>query len=143
MCHAVGLPLILEPIVWSAPGEELGSARLAELVVAMTESLAPLAPGLLKLQYPGSRSACDEVHAACGGHPWVLLGGGAPLAELEVQLADACAAGAIGCIVGRSLFDGALDADVDRRRTWLSDVAVPALTRLSDIAAANVVRPRA
>lgn len=137
MSHAVGLPLILEPIVWSAPGDQLDPARLAELVVDAARSLAPLAPGLLKLQYPGSRTACDAVHAACGGHPWVLLGGGAPLARLERQLADACAAGAIGCIVGRSLFDGALDADADRRRAWLREVARPALGRLSGIVAAH------
>lgn len=138
MCHSAGLPLILEPVVWHAPGDVLAPERLAELVVATATSLAPLAPGLLKLQYPGSRAACDEVHAACGGHPWVLLGGGAELAQLEEQLADACAAGAIGCIVGRSLFDGALDPDPERRRAWLRDVARPALERLGAIAAEHV-----
>lgn len=141
VCHAAGLPLILEPIVWSAPGEELEPARLTELVVESARSLAPLAPGLLKLQYPGSREACDELHAACGGHPWVLLGGGAPLTELERQLKDACRAGAVGCIVGRSLFDGALDADSARRRAWLLKVARPALRRLHAVATACVQRP--
>ncbi len=142
MCHAVGLPLILEPIVWSAPEELLAPERVAELVVETAQSLAQLQPGLLKLQYPGSRAACDAVHAACGGHPWVLLGGGAPLVDLEGQVADACAAGAMGCIVGRSLFDGALDADPDRRRAWLRDVARPALGRLVAAAASVSRNPR-
>ena len=134
-CHVASLPLILEPIVWSAPGEAIDGDRLAELVVEAAHVLAPLEPGLLKLQYPGSREACDAVHAACGGHPWVLLGGGAPLAQLEQRVADACAAGAVGCIVGRSLFDGALDADAVRRGAWLRDVARPALQRLASSAA--------
>ncbi len=133
-CHAAGIPLILEPIVWTAPGEDLPTARFAELVVEAAHQLAPLQPGLLKLQHPGSRGACDDVHAACGGHPWVLLGGGAELALLERHVADACSAGAVGFIVGRSLFDGALDTDRDRRVTHLRNVARPALDRLADIA---------
>lgn len=144
MCHAEGLPLILEPIVWRAPGEERGGAdelsdeRFAELVVAAARELAPLQPGLLKLQYPGSRDACVELHAACGGHPWVLLGGGAPLADLERHVADACDAGALGCIVGRSLFDGALVTDPAVRAAYLSDVARPALRRLARIVREHV-----
>lgn len=127
--------------VAAAPDESLAAERLGELVVEAAELLASLQPGLLKLQYPGSREACERLHAACGGHPWVLLGGGAPLADLEGQLIDACAAGASGCIVGRSLFDGALDEDADRRRAWLEGVARPALERLARIVAAPSRRP--
>jgi tagatose 1,6-diphosphate aldolase len=142
LCRSVGLPLILEPIVWQAPDEHLSQARLAELVVETTLRLAPLEPGLLKLQYPGSLEACHALHAACGGHPWVLLGGGEPVDELVQHVADACAAGAIGCIVGRSLWAGALDTSVERRRGYLDAISRPALARLAEAIDPARDRPR-
>jgi tagatose-1,6-bisphosphate aldolase len=61
----------------------------------------------------------------------VLLGGGEPIDVLERQVAEARAAGALGCIVGRSLWAGALDTNRDRRRGYLEQVAAPALERLA------------
>jgi tagatose-1,6-bisphosphate aldolase len=133
-CRDAGLPLILEPIVFEAPDEQLEPERLAELVVAAARMLAPLEPGVLKLQHPGSADACHALHDACAGHPWLLLGGGARIDTLERQVAEARAAGAIGVIAGRTLFAGALTTDRDARRDWLRDVARPALQRLATAA---------
>jgi tagatose-1,6-bisphosphate aldolase len=129
-CHRDDLPLILEPIVWEYPDDVLEPARRAELIVETAARLAPLHPGILKLQYPGSAGTCAALHEACAGHPWLLLGGGAPIGELERQVAEARAAGAQGVIAGRTLFAGALTPDRQERLAWLREHARPALDRL-------------
>lgn len=129
-CHEFDLPLILEPIVWEAPGEALDPELRSELIVDTAAGLAPLHPGILKLQYPGSPRACHVLHEACAGHPWLLLGGGAPIDELVRQVAEARAAGAQGVIAGRTLFAGALTTDREARRAWLRSEGHPALERL-------------
>ncbi len=53
-CRAAGTVLVLEPIVYTRPGEELAGERFGELVVEGARRLAALDPGLLKLQHPGS-----------------------------------------------------------------------------------------
>lgn len=135
-CHGAGLPLVLEPIVWAMPGEQLDDERRAELVVEAAHLLSPLRPGLLKLQYPGSASACASLHEACDEHPWVLLGGGCPIDQLVVQVREACRAGARGFIVGRSLFAPALTRDVAARRAALHGEARPSFARLAAAARA-------
>jgi tagatose 1,6-diphosphate aldolase len=130
-CHAAGIALVLEPIVYPRAGEELDGGRFAELVVRTAERLRELGPDILKLQYPGDAGACAAVDRACGPSvPWVLLGGGADAATLEGQIADACAAGASGFIVGRTLFDAALVADDAASEAELRDRSRPLLERL-------------
>ena len=137
-CRSAGVALILEPIVYRRPGEELGEARYTDLVVRTAASLAPLGPDLLKMQYPGSENACVELDEACGTDvPWVLLGGGADAEILERQIEQACTAGASGFIVGRSLFDRALVADPRESERVLREQSLPMLERLARIARQN------
>jgi tagatose 1,6-diphosphate aldolase len=131
-CRAASVALVLEPIVYGEPEE------FAELVVAAAARLAPLGPDVLKLQYPGSLAGCRAVDDACGSEvPWVLLGGGAEPDVLEVQVADACAAGASGFVVGRTLWDSALVADERESVETLQAVSVPLLERLAALARAT------
>ncbi len=134
-CEDAGVVLMLEPIVYPIAGEPLGTAEREDLVVAGAERLAGIGDALLKLQYPGSRSGCRRLTEALGPIPWVLLGGGAPSDELERQVAEACAAGARGFVVGRSLWSDAVMQDPAGQERALADGAVPRLERL--IAAAR------
>ncbi len=137
-CRKAGVALILEPIVYRRDGEELGEARYAELVVRTAAALAALGPDLLKLQYPGSRTACVQLNDACGSDvPWVLLGGGAEADVLERQIETACTAGASGFIVGRSLFDRALVADPRESERVLREQSLSILERLARAARQN------
>jgi tagatose 1,6-diphosphate aldolase len=130
-CRAASVALILEPIVYGSPEPE----RFEELVVAGAERLAGLGPDVLKLQYPGSPDGCRALDRACGPRvPWVLLGGGADSDVLETQIADACAAGASGFVVGRTLWDNALLADEVASRAALEEGSVPLLERLAALA---------
>jgi tagatose-1,6-bisphosphate aldolase len=134
-CRRAGVALVLEPIVYALPGEDLAGERFAELVIETATRLAGLSPEILKLQYPGSRAACGEVDRACGpAVPWVLLGGGADAGVLEQQIADACGSGASGFIVGRTLFDPGLVVDPAASEAALREVSVPLLERLGAVA---------
>ena len=60
-CHEEGLPLILEPIVYTLPEEtrEAFAAAFPSLVVAAAKRLQPLEPDVLKVQFPRDDSG-DE-----------------------------------------------------------------------------------
>jgi tagatose 1,6-diphosphate aldolase len=137
-CQAAGVALVLEPIVYARDGEQLAEELFAELVIETASRLAPLGPEILKLQYPGSRTACEALDKACGrAVPWVLLGGGADTDDLARQIADACAAGASGFIAGRTLFDPALVADVADSEAALRERSLPMLARFAALARAH------
>ena len=107
-CHAEGLPLILEPILYALPGEtpEQFAAAFPALIVALAERLQPLGPDVLKVQFPrddrGDEAEwCKQLDAACGATPWVLLGGGGAPEVFTRDLRIACRSGASGFIAGR------------------------------------------
>jgi tagatose-1,6-bisphosphate aldolase len=134
-CRAEGTVLVLEPIVYTRAGEVHAPERYAELVVEGARRLAAIDPGLLKVQYPGSAAACAALDEACGrATPWVLLGGGASEEVLVEQVEQACAAGASGFIVGRTLWSDALVPDEGERERILAERPGPRLARLAAIA---------
>ncbi|MDX6560819.1 MAG: tagatose 1,6-diphosphate aldolase [Gaiellales bacterium] len=139
-CHAEGLPLILEPIVYALPDEqpEAFAAAFPALVVAAATRLQALGPDILKVQFPrderGDESEwCAQLDAACGPTPWVLLGGGGAPEVFTRDLRIACRAGASGFIAGRTLWTGVIGDD-DETETWLRRVGVPLLHSLREIA---------
>jgi tagatose 1,6-diphosphate aldolase len=139
-CHAEGLPLILEPIVYTLPDEtpDAFAAAFPSLVVASAQRLQALAPDILKVQFPrddrGDEAAwCKQLDAVCGPTPWVLLGGGGAAEVFARDLRIACAAGASGFIAGRTLWTGVIGSD-DDAETWLRRVGVPLLRSLREIA---------
>ncbi len=139
-CHAEGLPLILEPIVYALPEEapEAFAAAFPALVVAAATRLQALGPDILKVQFPrddrGDESDwCKQLDVACGPTPWVLLGGGGSPEVFTRDLRIACRAGASGFIAGRTLWTGVIGDD-DETETWLRRVGVPLLHSLRDIA---------
>ena len=138
-CRQAGLELILEPIVYELPKRKLEPSRFGALVVAGAGRLAGLGPDVLKVQYPGSRALCDSLHEAVAGTPWVILGGGADGDTLARQVAQACRAGARGCIVGRTLWEDALGNDPVAAGTVLREHSLPLLERLGMVARAAAV----
>jgi tagatose-1,6-bisphosphate aldolase len=147
-CHAAGMPLVLEPIVYRLPGED--EAAYAEafpaLVIAGVERLVPLGADVMKVQFPRAGAAgaeedwCRRLDAACGETPWVLLGGGAAYEAFAEQVEVVCRAGASGYIVGRTAWDGAVTPDAGERHRWLTEVGAPRLRAVRERAAA-LARP--
>ena len=120
-CHAVGLPLIVEPIAYPLPPEDATSlaADLGPIVLASVERLRPLGGDILKLQFPRAASPaeeaswCEQIDVASGETPWVLLGGGGDAEGFARDVEVSCAAGASGFIAGRTLWQAALGLDGD------------------------------
>ena len=124
-CHAVGLPLIVEPLVyrWSTERPDAYGARYPDLVLGAVRRIRPLGVDLLKLPFPvlapaaqgdsAALDACRELDAACAGTPWVLLGAGAETAVFVEQVRLAGSAGASGFLAGRGIWGAAVGGDLD------------------------------
>lgn len=136
-CHAEGLPLVIEPVVYPRSTEtgDAFAAAYAGLVLAAVTRLGPLGADLLKLPFPvahpatvpepAAAAACRSLDAACGGIPWVLLGAGADTAIFVDQVRLAGLAGASGFLAGRGIWGPALAAEpseVERRASGRSRV---------------------
>ena len=121
-CRAADLALFLEPLSFGLDGGRLtGEARRA-VVIETARRLTALGADVLKAEFPydGSvtdtdrwRDACEELDAATP-IPWVLLSGGVDDATFERQVGVACAAGASGVLVGRSVWADAATMDPPR-----------------------------
>ncbi|HET9615321.1 MAG TPA: hypothetical protein VFP22_10955 [Candidatus Limnocylindrales bacterium] len=152
-CHAVGLPLVVEPVVHRRSDEtaEAHAAAYPSLVIDAVARLQPLGADLLKLPFPaldsGRRAAdpagdartadaCRTLALACGDTPWVLLGGGADLDTYVGQIRAAGAAGASGFLAGRGIWGPVLRADPAESARLAGDIARPAFERCRDAARA-------
>jgi tagatose-1,6-bisphosphate aldolase len=139
-CHARGLRLFVEPLVYRLEdeGEADFRAAFADHVVAGARDLAVSGADVLKLQYPGD-GGCERLTEAAAPLPWALLGGNEVGAdEFARQLGVACRAGAGGFIAGRAIWGGALGRPPAEQDRWLHDVAVPLFERLSAIAGSRL-----
>jgi tagatose 1,6-diphosphate aldolase len=140
MTHQVGLLAVLEPQVYRRSDEsrEAYTASYRTLTLRASAALAALGPDLLKLPFPildarlepdrGSRGSADAVGdvdgdaaAACRAlteavnpTPWVLYGGGVSTTTFAWQLRHALDAGALGFLVGRTIWRDALSAEPAR-----------------------------
>lgn len=153
-CHAVGLPLVLEPVVHrlSTETEADHVASYPALVIDAVTRLQPLGADLLKLPFPvrdhdtvspaEARDACADLAAACGETPWVLLGGGEAtgLDALLDAIRVAGVAGASGFLAGRAIWGPVLRADPDETARLAATEAVPAFVRCR-AAAQRFARP--
>ena len=139
-CAAVGLPLVLEPLLYGVDDP----AEHARLVVITVERLARVGASLLKLSFPGgSRLPLSSASRACeriselSPVPWALLSGGGTFDAFAAQLAVARRAGCRGFMVGRALWGEAVRAPAPRRDELLAEVVRPRLRQLGDIVRAG------
>jgi tagatose-1,6-bisphosphate aldolase len=139
--HALGLPLVVEPVVHrlSTESPEAYAMAYTGLVVDAVARLQPLGADLLKVPFPilpqkaqnlaAARQACRVLASACGDTPWVLLGGRADIDVLVDQIRLAGEAGAVGFLAGRSIWGPVLRADVDETVRLAAEIARPAFER--------------
>lgn len=100
-----------------------------ESPIPMTQLPDPQGPGAAAAQ-----ALFDEMGAACGGVPWVLLSAGGSMQQFEHALHYACRAGASGFLAGRAVWWDALQAypNAAAVREAMLRSAVPYLERLRE-----------
>lgn len=132
-CAAEDLLLVVEPIWYPRPGEDLSTRAWREAraggIVEAAVTAERLGADVLKVQFPDdlgapagedlARETLARLDAAVHS-PWVLLSAGVAFETFERRLELACAAGASGYIAGRSL--------------WREAVATPGAERPAAVA---------
>jgi tagatose-1,6-bisphosphate aldolase len=116
-CQAAGLPLALEPLFYDLDSPD----DRARVVVETACRFAAMGPDLLKLPYPGSSEACEEV-TAIASMPWAMLSGGGTFAAFVEQFTVAVDAGCSGFMVGRALWGEAVRAPDGERNKLIEGV---------------------
>jgi tagatose-1,6-bisphosphate aldolase len=136
-CQEVGIPSVIENLVYPLPGEDLSGQRREDAIIEAARALNEVDCDLLKLEYPGSPEGCRRL-AAVLDRPWAVLSAGVPFEQftevLEVAFGEG---GASGFIAGRSVWRESLPLQGDQRQEFLDTVALPRLERLVRVAAAN------
>ena len=151
-CRAADLALFVEPLSFGLDGQPLIGEARRRVVVETARRLTALGGDVLKAEFPYDRSvddpgrwaeACAELDAATA-LPWVLLSGGVDDATFEAQVGAACAAGASGVLVGRSVWAPSATLAAADRDAWLRGEGAARLRRLVDLVedAGHPWRPR-
>ena len=141
-CRSADLALFVEPLSFSvAEGVALTGEARRRLVIETARRLTSIGGDMLKAEFPYDpsitdrgrwREACEELDAA-SALPWVLLSGGVDGPTFEAQVATACATGASGVLVGRSVWAEAATMTPDARDAFLSTTGRERLGRLADL----------
>jgi tagatose-1,6-bisphosphate aldolase len=134
-CRVVGIPSVIENLVYALPGEDLTGKRREDAVVESARALNDLDIDLLKLEYPGSPEGCRRL-ASVLDRPWAVLSAGVPFADFtEVMKIAFDEGGASGFIAGRSVWRESLALSGAQRKEFLDTVARPRLDTLRAVAA--------
>jgi tagatose 1,6-diphosphate aldolase/sulfofructosephosphate aldolase len=134
-CRAVGIPSVIENLVYPLPDEDLSGKRREDAIVEAARALNELDVDLLKLEYPGSPDGCRRL-ASVLDRPWAVLSAGVPFDQFTKVLEISFdVGGASGFIAGRSVWRESLALGERERQTFLDTVARPRLETLRAVAA--------
>jgi tagatose 1,6-diphosphate aldolase len=131
--HDNNLPFFLEIVTYG--NEEFGKSR-AEWVVRSLQMLleSGVVPDVWKLEYPGDLESCKKVSQLVGQTPWILLTRGEKFVVFEKQLQNAVAAGAVGFLAGRALWQEISDYKTDlEKKDFLSTVVADRFRKIVGI----------
>jgi tagatose 1,6-diphosphate aldolase len=141
-CLAHDLALFIEPLSFGLDGQPLRGEERRRVVIDTARRLTAIGGDVLKAEFPYDASvadrtlwigACEELDRA-SALPWVLLSGGVDDATFEAQVEVACASGASGVLVGRSIWAPSATLDSAARDAWLAAEGSARLRRLADLA---------
>jgi tagatose-1,6-bisphosphate aldolase len=133
-CREVGIPSVIENLVYPLEGEELSGSRREDAIIEAARALDEIDCDLLKLEYPGSPDSCRRLGEVLD-RPWAVLSAGVPFDDFTEVLRIAFdEGGASGFIAGRSVWREALPLTGTDRQRFLADVARPRLERLVSVA---------
>jgi tagatose-1,6-bisphosphate aldolase len=143
-CHAVGLPLIVEPLWFPVAGESTDDpevrGRRRRSVIASARSFHDVGADIMKVEFPvldltdldACHQACADLDEAVDG-PWVLLSAGVTFEGFRTQVDVAADHGCSGFMAGRAIWGdavGRLDAE---HRTAGAALAARRLDELAEV----------
>jgi sulfofructosephosphate aldolase len=119
-CRRQHLLCVIEAMTYRLEDESEAAfaARRGDLIRDSAVLLEACGARVLKLEYPGSRAACDAVSSAVSA-PWAVLSAGVDHETFCEQLATSLEGGAAGFIAGRSLWKEAAGMAPGERRAFL------------------------
>ncbi|WJY16280.1 tagatose-bisphosphate aldolase [Pectobacteriaceae bacterium CE90] len=113
--------------------EEAYKEKVPSLIYEGTKICLDCGAKVLKLPYPGSLLACEEITKLAGDVPWAVLSAGVDHATFLTQVADAMSKGASGVIAGRSLWKDCISLDRTSTRERLETLAIPRLNEIQAV----------
>lgn len=133
-CRKVGIPAVIENLVYPLPDEDLSGRRREDAIIEAARALNELDIDLLKLEYPGSPEGCRRL-AEVLDRPWAVLSAGVAFDQFTDVLRVAFdEGGASGFIAGRSVWRESLPLSGPAREEFLQTVARPRLETLVSVA---------
>ncbi|AUH00065.1 tagatose-bisphosphate aldolase [Prodigiosinella confusarubida] len=129
------LLLVVEFLTYKLESEtdEAYKEKVPSLIYEGTKICLDCGAKVLKLPYPGSRHACEEITKLAGDVPWAVLSAGVDHATFLTQVADAMSKGASGVIAGRSLWKDCISLDRTSTRERLETLAIPRLNEIQAV----------
>jgi tagatose 1,6-diphosphate aldolase/sulfofructosephosphate aldolase len=135
--RGVGVPVVIENLVYELPGEELSARAREDAIIEAARALDELDIDLLKLEYPGSPEGTRRL-AEVIGRPWAVLSAGVAFDQFADVLRIAFdEGGASGFIAGRSVWKESIALGGSERDAFLTDIAYPRLEELVGLAASR------
>lgn len=143
-CHALHLPLVVEPLWYPVAGEDLRDpairAQRTESVISTAATFKAAGADIMKVEFPVDLDAqadladlaTERLAVACGG-TWVLLSAGVTfdgfIRQVEVGVRHGCS----GFMAGRAIWgDGVGRFDAERRAAGVR-TACERLDRLTEV----------
>jgi tagatose-1,6-bisphosphate aldolase len=143
-CHALGLPLVVEPLWFPVQGEDLADPavrdRRRRSVVSAAGSFRADGADIMKMEFPvlgledldTAHAACADLDAAIDG-PWVLLSAGVTFEGFRTQLDVAADHGCSGFMAGRAIWGDAVGRMDTEERAAAADRAARRLDQLAEV----------
>jgi len=141
--HENNLPFFLEIVTYgneeldlpgvasAKPGKSRAEWVLRSLQMLLNENIVP---DVWKLEYPGDLESCQKINELVGQTPWILLTRGDSFEHFEKQLTDAVAAGAVGFLAGRALWQEIADYKTEpEKQEFLNTVVADRFRKISKI----------
>ena len=143
-CHAVGLPLIVEPLWFPVAGESTDDPEVRDRrrrsVIASARSFHDIGADIMKVEFPvldltdldACHQACADLDDAVDG-PWVLLSAGVTFEGFRTQVDVAADHGCSGFMAGRAIWGDAVGRRSPEERAAGAALAASRLDELADV----------
>lgn len=143
-CHAVGLPLIVEPLWFPVAGESMDDPAVRERrrhsVISSAHSFHDVGADIMKVEFPVlDLSDLDACHRACADlddaidGPWVLLSAGVTFEGFRTQVDVAADHGCSGFMAGRAIWGDAVGRMGAEQRAAGAALAARRLDELAEV----------